>query len=610
MLVQNPLYTTRQGTIRLIAGQSTCQNIKELVTMENSQVVNNTPLPKRWKIAPILPMYIDQELKDFSSLMRQLLYNRGLTSAKAAAAFINGVSPETDDPFYIKDMRKAIERLHYAIQNMENIAIYGDYDADGVTASALMVEFLRHLGADPRIYIPNRFDEGYGLNLDAIEQLAAEQIDLIITVDCGIRSVPEVTRTKELGMSLILTDHHLPGEALPPADAIINPRQQDDIYPDKDLVGVGLAYKLVQAYLHQYPVDGVQAEQWLDLVAIGTIADLAPLIGENRVLVKAGLDLIQAQKRQGLYSMAQVCGLNLEKTNAVHVGFILAPRLNAAGRMESALTAFDLLVTRDLIEAGQLAQKLEVQNTQRQIIMHEIQAQAVELAFKQDPQSLIIFAASPAFSEGVVGLAASRIVEAFYRPAIIGHQDESQTIASCRSIPEFNITHALDQCSDLLVRHGGHAAAAGFTVHNENLPELLFRLGEIAAKEFKDLELVPELQIDREILLENLQPKYIPSILDDLHLLEPTGWENPEAVFCSRSCEARQVRTVGSDGNHLKLRIKAGAHEFDAIAFRQGHWLESMPERIDIAYTFEINEYMGRQSLQLNIKDIKPSREG
>ncbi len=577
--------------------------------MEFVELPTPKPLPKRWKIAHRLPEHIDRELAEFSPLMRQLLYNRGFTKANSARAYISGSAPDVNDPIYLKDMPIAVERLHGALQQGENIAIYGDYDADGVTASALMYEFLKKCGADPRTYIPSRFDEGYGLNIGAIDQLASESIQLIITVDCGVRSIAEVQHAKDLGISMIITDHHQPGETLPPADAIINPKQTDDLYPDKMLAGVGLAYKLVQAYLQSYPIAGVNADQWLDLVAIGTIADLAPLIGENRTLVKAGLDLIQTQTRQGLFSLAQVAGLKIEKTNAGHIGFVLGPRINAAGRMDSALTAFELLVTQDYLQAGKLAQKLEVQNTQRQKMTREIQAQAIEMAYSKEPDALIFFAASPDFNEGVVGLAASRIVETFYRPAIIGNRDELQTTASCRSIPEFNITRALDQCADLLIRHGGHSAAAGFTVSNENVSALIDRLREIASEQLKDLNLIPELTIDREILLDNLHPKYIPDILEDLHQLEPTGRGNPGAIFVSRRCEVRQVRQVGTDGLHLKLRIGAGTHDFETIAFRQGYWLDNMPNRIDIAYTFEINEFRGRQSLQLNIKDIKPSPE-
>lgn len=561
---------------------------------------------KRWSISPLIPPSVNQNLTEFSPLLRQLLYNRGISDANSARAFVDCASSAPTDPFLIKDMPAAVELLHHAIQSGISIAVYGDYDVDGVTSTALLYEFLQQLGSTPRVYIPNRFEEGYGLNLEAIQQLATEGVGLIITVDCGIRSVAEVALARELGMRVILSDHHLPGQDLPPADAIINPRQPGDPYSYKHLAGVGLAYKIVQAYLATYRIEGMQADNWLDLVAIGTVADLAPLTDENRALVHSGMQVMRRINRQGLYSLAQISGIKLEKINAGNIGFGIAPRLNAAGRLDSAMAAFDLLTTRDLVQAGTLAQQLDSQNKHRKDITLQIQTLAVESALKADPTVPIIFAASPDFNEGVVGLAASRITEALYKPAIIGHQSDSFVVASCRSIAEFDITKALDACSDLLIRYGGHSMAAGLTVSNENLPALLERLNSQARKTLAGLELAPVLGIDREILLDKLRAEHVPGIMEDVGLLEPTGRGNPEALFCSRNLQVKQARTVG-DGQHLKLTLRAGTKDYDAIAFRQGYWLEEMPDLVDIAYAFDINNYMGRQTLQLNVKDIKPS---
>lgn len=568
------------------------------------------PLPKRWQIAMPIPTHVDRELAEFSPIMRQLLYNRGIETALVARAFVEASSPYPTDPFYLKDMEKAVELLRQAIADGVQVAIYGDYDADGVTATALLYEFLNVVGSRPIPYIPNRFDEGYGLNMEAIDSLFAQGVGLVITVDCGVRSVKEIAHARELGMHMIVTDHHLPGDEPLAADAVINPKQAGDLYPEKNLAGVGLANKLAQAYLQRYPVEQVDADRWLDLVAIGTVADLALLSGENRMLVSRGLKQIRSSSRQGLFSMAQVCDLNLQKTNAGNIGFILGPRLNAAGRIDSAMAAFELLTTQDFMQAGQLAQKLEVQNEHRQAMTQEIQSQAVEMALGRDPAAPIIFAARPEFNEGVVGLAASRIVETFYRPAIIGHVDAHHTVASCRSIAEFNITHALDQCADLLLRYGGHSAAAGFSVSNDKWELLQERLLRIARNSFEGVELIPELQIDREILLDKLDAKYVPGILEDLALLEPTGRGNPDALFCSRNLKVRSARTVGADGAHLKMMLRAGNREYEAIAFRQGHWFKDMPGMVDIAYTFEVNEYMGNRKLQLRVRDLKPSPEG
>jgi single-stranded-DNA-specific exonuclease len=503
-------------------------------------------------------------------------------------------------------MTEAVELLHAAITNGTPIAIYGDYDVDGVTSTALLYELLQKLGVSPRIYIPNRFDEGYGLNLDAVEQLAHEGIGLIITVDCGIRSVEEIALARRLGMHVILTDHHQPGEVLPPADAILNVHRAGDTYPFKDLVGVGLAYKLAAAYLTAYPQPGVSAEDWLDLVALGTVADLAPLAGENRALVRGGIQAMGKLRRQGLYSLAQVSGVNLEKLNAGNIGFGLAPRLNAAGRLESAMAAFNLLTAQDVLTAGELAQQLDSQNGERREIMARIQETVLQNILQSEEQPMIVFDASPDYNEGVVGLAASRITEALYRPSIIGHRGEDVVVASCRSIPEFNITRALDACADLLVRYGGHSMAAGLTVANENLPELLRRLNSLAEQNLQGLELAPVLTIDQEIALESLPAAEIPRIFEMVSLLEPTGRGNPEALFCSRNLQVLQATPIGK-GQHLRLILRAGHVRYEAIAFRQGHWNGQLPDMVDIAFTFDINKYQGRESLQLNIKDIKPA---
>ena len=564
------------------------------------------PTSKRWVISPRIPASINNALKEFSPLLRQLLYNRGISDPKTAWAFVRGEASRSTDPFLLKDMDKAVDTLFQAVTSGQKIAVYGDYDVDGVTSSALLFEFLRELGVEARVYIPNRFDEGYGLNREAVEILASEGIQLIITVDCGIRSVGEVERAEALGIKVIVSDHHLPGEVVPQADAVINPKQPGDLYPYKDLAGVGLAYKLVQAYLKRHPREGVNAEFWLDLVAIGTVADIAPLTDENRALVKAGLVNLRQVNRQGIFSLCQVAGIHLENLNASNIGFGIGPRLNAAGRMDTATDAFHLLTATDIFTAGMFAQKLDTQNRQRKEITEEIQNRALEMALSAEIDAPFIFAASPEFSEGVVGLAASRVVETVYRPTIIGHQSEDQVVASCRSIPEFNIVAALDQCRELLVRHGGHAMAAGLTVINQNLPAFLERFKSVAHQMLDGMELSPRLNIDREIALERVRSEDVPGIIEDVKTLEPTGSENPEVLFCSRRCQVRNPRTL-SDGQHLKFTLRTGDRDWDAIAFRQGHWFNNLPPEIDVVYYFDINVWNGRSNLQLNIRDIKPS---
>lgn len=559
------------------------------------------PAYRRWQIAPALPAEANIALVEYPYPIRQILYNRGCLDADSAERYLRA-QPEMYDPFQMIGMEDAVARILSAISMGEEIVVYGDYDVDGVTATALLVQVLQQMGGKARAYIPNRFDEGYGLNNEALDVLAQEQVRLVITVDCGIRSPVEAEHARSCGMDMIITDHHHPKDEIPNAWAVICPRQEGDPYPDKNLAGVGLAFKLAQALLLRHPVEGVSAEDWLDLVALGTVADLVPLVGENRGLVRAGLRILRMGRRQGVLSLAQAAGLNPERLTAGDISFGLAPRLNAAGRLESALAAFAMLMSTDPMEAGPLAQKLDDQNRQRQKITQEIQ-QAAELMAAEEVSPHLIFAVHPEFNSGVVGLAASRLVEAYYRPAIVGQIGEETTRASCRSIPIFHITKALDECADLLVRHGGHAMAAGFTVSNHQLEELRVRLQAIAERELADQDLVPSLRADIELPLSEIRP----SLLPYLDQLQPTGTNNPEAVFVARNLWVTNSRTVGAEKKHLKLTVTDGSITYDAIAFRQGHWQDQMPESVDLMFTFEKNNFQGREYLQLNVKDIQPS---
>jgi single-stranded-DNA-specific exonuclease len=561
---------------------------------------------KRWQISASITPEANEALSAFSPVMRQVLFNRGYATDVDARSYLRGEVIFDTSPFQMTGMSTTITRLHSALDHQEPIAIYGDYDVDGVTATALLVQALRYFGGNVRPYIPNRFEEGYGLNIEALNNLKADGVKLVISVDCGIRSPDEAAYAKNIGLDLIISDHHQPAEGgLPSALAVVNPKQAGDLYPDKDLAGVGVAYKILQALIESVGKDQVtiQAEDFLDLVALGTVADLAPLIGENRILVRKGLQKLKESKRQGLFSLAAVSDLPLSRITATSIGFILGPRLNAAGRLESALAAFELLTTSDVRIAGELAQQLNVQNRQRQEITRKIQADAEAIALAEDPEADLFFAVHPDFNAGVVGLAASRLVETYYRPAIVGQISTETTRCSCRSIPEFHITEALDKCSDLLIRHGGHAAAAGFTVRNENLEELKGRLKILAMETFQGRELRQTLTADSEIPISELKPE----LLQQLEYLQPTGYGNPEAVFVSRKVRVSHKRTVGADNKHLKLTITDDHLTFDAIGFRLGHLLPELPSHVDVLYTFESNEFNGRRSLQLNLKDIKPA---
>jgi single-stranded-DNA-specific exonuclease len=559
---------------------------------------------KRWQIDSPLSPDANDALSAFPPILRQILYNRGYGSYADASAFLKAETNFITDPFKLRDMKSATERIQRAVDEKEPIAIYGDYDVDGVTATALLVEAIQALGGIVQPYIPNRVDEGYGLNPDALDSLKAGGVKLVITVDCGIRSPDEATHAHSIGLDLIISDHHQPANGdLPYAVAVINPKRDGDEYPDKDLAGVGVAYKIAQALLDGAKNSNpqLQLEDLLDLVALGTVADLAPLVGENRVMVRKGLQKIRETKRQGLFSLAAVSDLTLARTTATSIGFILGPRLNAAGRLESALVAYNLLTATDARSAGELAQLLNVQNRQRQELTRKIQEEAEAIAIAEDPESALLFAVDPDFNSGIVGLAAARLVETYYRPAVVGQVLKDSTRCSCRSIPEFHITQALDQCKDLLIRHGGHAAAAGFTVSNENLEALKNRLKAIAMEQLGGLELRQTLMADVQVPLSDLRPE----LLAHLNALQPTGYGNPEAVFVSRNVRVTNARTVGAEGKHLKLNVTDGRVTFDAIGFRLGHLQANLPINVDLIYTFESNEFNGRTTLQLNLKDVK-----
>ena len=561
---------------------------------------------KRWVVAAPITAQADEALVKFPPILKQIVFNRGLATDAEARAFLKAEPNADNNPFQLTGMQATVDRICYALKQDEPIAIYGDYDVDGVTATALLVQALSALGANVRGYIPNRFDEGYGLNKDALDTLKADGVKLVITVDCGIRSPDEALHAQSIELDLIISDHHHPdGTNLPAALAVINPKQHGDIYPDKDLAGVGIAYKIAEALFSvQQPLNGFPSNDLLDLVALGTVADLAPLVGENRVLVRKGLRQIRETKRQGLYSLASVADLKIDKCTAGNIGFMLGPRLNASGRLESALASFELLTTTDFMQAGQLAMQLDSQNRQRQSITRAMQEQAEAIAMGEDPDAFLLFAAHEDFNPGVVGLAASRLTETHYRPAVVAARSAEETRGSCRSIPEFHITDALDKCKDLLVRHGGHAAAAGFTVKNENLPELVARLKQIAKEELGSKDLRQTLMADMEVQLSDLNY----DVLKHLIFLEPTGYGNPEAVFVSRNIKVRATRTVGSEGKHLKLTLEdERGTSIDAIGFRLAHLRPEPGAYIDALYRFEANEFNGRTTLQLNLKDIKPA---
>lgn len=549
-------------------------------------------------------------------ILAQVLYNRGFEEPLKAYEFLYAKEIQSS-PFEMKGMANAVSRIRTAIRRREPIIVYGDFDADGVTSTVLLVSVLRALKAVVKPYIPHRIDEGYGLNSHALRKLAEAGAKVVITVDCGIRSVNEVEDGKDAGLAMIVTDHHSIGPQIPNALAVLNPKQEDCKYPEDMLAGVGVAYRLAEALLKAEAANNgakgaasaLTPDTLLDLVAIGTVADLAPLNRlENRILVRRGLEVINRGQRPGVQAILDVSGIKAGSVNAGSIGFSIGPRINAAGRLESAMLAYDLLSSEKPDEALPWAEQLQALNVKRQDLTREAQETVrAQLEQQQESASALIFASHPGFLPGIVGLVAGRLAEEFFRPTVVMELGEHESRASCRSIPQFDITHALDRCADLLLRHGGHASAAGFTVLNENIPALKRRLQEITEDALRGQELTPTIDVDAELDLHQLTE----DLCHELTLLEPTGYHNPAPVFVSRNLRVLEHRTVGKDSQHLKLRIaRAGQPPLDAIGFGFGAWVANMPERIDLAYQLEINEWNGRQSLQLNIQDIHHAGQG
>ena len=566
---------------------------------------------KRWLVKSTVPDALKRELSELSPILLQVLYNRGLQTAAVIQSFLEGRYGESTDPFLLPDMNVAVDRIRQAIEHEETVIVYGDFDADGVTSTVLLVEALRGFGlsrSQAQPYIPDRIDEGYGLNMEALTLIREQKhADLVITVDCGIRSVAEAEHARDIGLDLIITDHHSLGPTLPPAVAVINPKRDDSTYPERMLAGVGIAYKLAEALVQAMPGRAnFDLAQLLDLVALGTVADLAPLLGENRKLVIEGLQEMNKLRRPGLKALVDQARLPKGNLTAESIAFGLGPRINAAGRLAHAYDAARLLVltphdaTRRPDAAYDLARQLNTLNRERQDHTKALTEKAERLINKDAD---LIFAADGEFLPGVVGLVASRLADRYYRPTIIIEKGQDESRGSCRSIPEFHITKALDTVADLLTHYGGHAQAAGLTVANENLPALHERLAALAAEELAGLDLAPRLDVDAEIDLQDVDF----ALIEVLGQLEPTGFDNPTPVFVSRNVPVVDKRVVGSDKSHLQLDLSDGWREIKGIAFRQSAWAHNMPERIDVVYTLGINEWRGRRDIQLMIQDIEAS---
>jgi single-stranded-DNA-specific exonuclease len=556
----------------------------------------------RWNLLPPVP---DQNLVNnsgFPPLIVQLLYNRGISNPEEFHSFLTSDRSLLGDPFLLPDMHRAVARVYQALLSGENIGIYGDFDADGITATAALVQGLLALGGKAVPYIPHRQTEGHGLTTAALKNLYQQGIRLVITVDCGITDILQVEKATKMGLDMVITDHHSPLPETPDAIAVVNPKLTDSAYPFSQLAGVGVALKLLQALLQSIGKEA-QMDMVMDMVAIGTIADLSPLVGENRYLIKEGLKLMNTSPRLGVRELMNQTGLEAGSLDAEKISWVIAPCLNAAGRLADGLTGYNLLMTESPQEAQELAIWLAQKNEERQRLTTSTLASARDQVIAQGLPPLLI-AGDKDYPIGINGLVASRLIEEFYRPAVIIQTGEKISHASCRSIPEFNIISALNQFSHLFSRYGGHSQAAGFTLPTKNLPRLKEELSRLAAEQLAGVELRPHLDIDAQVTL----PELGGDTYQTTQLLAPFGAGNPMPKFLSRGVEVLERRTMGNDGEHLRLKLKQGGTVWDSVGFRLGGYLSEISPRLDIVYNLEVDRWGGKEQLRLNILDFAASK--
>jgi len=551
---------------------------------------------KRWKIK-------DRSCDIFvheNSLINALLISRGITTKEKVNAFLNPSLEQLYDPLLLKDMDKAVKRIDEAIKKREKIYIYGDYDVDGITSTAILYRAFKRLGVDVSFYIPDRVNEGYGINKDAIDHIHSLAVDLIITVDSGITAVEEIEYAKSLGLDVIVTDHHECKSIIPNTIAI-NPKRHDCSYPFKGLAGCGVAFKLVQALFNYYNIKGY--EEFLDLVAIGTIADIVDIVDENRILVKYGLDMILNSDKVGIKAIKQIAGIK-DTISTYNVAFQIAPRLNAAGRLSDAKIAVELFITNDEEKALQIAKYLDLENRKRQKIEQDILQECMDMISNEVDlkHDRVIVLSSPNWHVGVVGIVASRIVEKFRRPTILFCEEGEFLRGSGRSIEGFNLFENLVACSNLLEKFGGHELAAGMTLKKGNLVEFKNKLNALA--KMVDSKYFTEcIDIDLEV-----DPQEVTiQTAEILSLFEPYGVGNKEPTFVLKNARVISKKPIGSQGQFIKFMVEKDNKVFECIDFtKDNDFLNKDWEYVDIAFNFNINEWNGTKILQLNVKDIKP----
>jgi single-stranded-DNA-specific exonuclease len=550
-----------------------------------------------WRL--ITPHQPPPDITGVNPLIARLLCNRGISEPSQVETFLAADSRLESDPFLLPDIEQAVNRTYQALYTGEEIAIYGDFDADGITATALLVQGLSALGGKVTPYIPHRYHEGYGLQVAAMEKLRKHGISLIITVDTGITAIAEIQKARSMGIDIIVTDHHLPLSSLPPALAVVDHKRSDSKCQSFELAGVGVAFKFLQALLKGSGREDL-INSFLDLVALGTVTDMVPLTGDNRYWVKRGLELLNNTMRPGLQEMMRAASLKPGTLDTESISWILGPRLNAAGRVDDASTSYKLLVTQDPKEAASLVSDLEEKNAKRQRLTTELLERAREKIIAAGPDSPLLMTGDEEYPAGVMGLVAGRLSEEFYRPVILLKLGSDTCRGSGRSIPEFDLMAALASCRSLLSNFGGHTKAAGFTVPTGNIPQLQEQLLSLAEARLAGLDLRPHIDIDGEVPFSDLTGETVKQI----QRLAPFGAGNPIPAFVSRHVEVADLRHIGSKNDHLALKLKQDGIVWDAIGFRLGSRTQETTGLLDIAYNLDVDRWNGAERLRLKLLDL------
>ena len=546
---------------------------------------------------------------ELSPVISLLLVHRGLTSAEAIRKYFKPNLEDLEDPFLMPDMDKAVQRLNHALGHKEKILIYGDYDVDGTTAVALVYKYLRPFTSNLDYYIPDRYDEGYGISRKGIDYAYERGVSLIISLDCGIKAIDKIEYAKQKGIDFIICDHHMPDEVLPDAVAVLDAKREDSAYPYEHLSGCGVGFKFMQAFALDNGFPFSDLEKLLELTAVSIASDIVPITGENRILAYYGLRQINNNPSFGIKGIIDICGLAGKEITISDIVFKIGPRLNASGRMMNGKEAVDLLLAKDSVTARKKSESINHYNEERRELDKKItdEANAVIEGFEKQEDKKAIIVYNPEWHKGVIGIVASRLTEKYYRPAVVLTKSSELITGSARSVTGFDIYKAVENCRDLLENFGGHTYAAGLSLKEENLEAFKERFQQIAAEEIIPEQMVPQIDIDAFLDLKEISPKF----MSDLKKMSPFGPENQKPIFCTRGVQDYGTsKLVGRDQEHIKLEIidsKSASSPIHGIAFGMSQYNAHIKQMkpFDICYTIEENTYNGNTTLQLQIKDIR-----